>query len=455
MQYFLFFVLLNLNTFQFFQTKSSFLVNAYTYSMQRNVTLSNGIQLPLVGLGVGNLDPKSIPDLLHASIQENMQYRIIDTARSSRNEDIVSDSLSDSVSFSSNSSPTLNQIGEIQIVTKVWYTHLGYARTKLSIEESLRDLGEFVKVHMLLHWPRCDDRTEWMHCQEEEDALPDYVKEAGPSPLLNPSGDDAAWKASWKAMEEAYENFDQILSIGVSNFHPDDVRHLVEEYTVAPHIYQGHLSWVFNEPSLFELLKQHNITYQAYNVIQGVFSNIEERPWSRHHLERIAMEVSHPEDILSWPRLLIAFLSQYNIGVVVRTSDEIHLLENSPVNIAPVPHLNDVQSLDMEEIIKTLLQDKDVQKPDEILLQEQAMEGPKPVRAVFTNNLENTPVDLFWVHEVTGEHVKVGIDVEPGTHNELTTFKGHQFVAKAQDGSMFQFNINQDHEDEQFFSIEL
>merc|ERR1712071_284437 len=119
--------------------------------------------------------------------EEHMKYNLIDTSRESRNEKLIANLLD-----------STGRIGNTHVITKVWYTHLGYERTKISVEESLKDLAPFKNVHVLLHWARCDERIEWMKCEAEENALPTYVKEAGPSPMLNPSGKNAAWKGSWR-----------------------------------------------------------------------------------------------------------------------------------------------------------------------------------------------------------------------------------------------------------------
>ena len=63
----------------------------------------------------------------------------------------------------------------LHVVTKVWYSHLGYERTKISVQESLDQLASKntrqVYVHMLLHWARCNDEIEWMNCEEEENNI--------------------------------------------------------------------------------------------------------------------------------------------------------------------------------------------------------------------------------------------------------------------------------------------
>ena len=86
--------------------------------------------------------------------------------------------------MASNTDAALRDTRGLHVVTKVWYTHLGYGRTKLAVEEMLAGLNGCCEVTMLIHWPRCRDDISWMHCEEEEAYLPQRVKDAGPPPCL-------------------------------------------------------------------------------------------------------------------------------------------------------------------------------------------------------------------------------------------------------------------------------
>merc|ERR1712151_1353175 len=90
-----------------------------------------------------------------------------------------------------------------------------------------------VKIHMLIHWPRCFEGIEWMKCEEEEDALPTNVKELGDDvPHKNPM----AYLKSWHAMEDMYqEHYPTLASIGVSNFEENDLSILLESARIKPH----------------------------------------------------------------------------------------------------------------------------------------------------------------------------------------------------------------------------
>lgn len=409
------------------------------------VTLSNGLRMPKVGLGVGNMPNDAIADIIQQAMKDDLKYEILDTSRASRNEHIIANGLMKAFDQNEDEIPT-------QIITKVWYTHLGYERTKISVQESLDDLGDLSDVHVLLHWPRCYPSIPWMRCEEEENDLPDYVKHAGPSPLEDP----AAWKGSWRALEELYHENDRIISIGVSNFIARDLQELVDEFDVKPHIYQGHLKDLFMEEGLFDILQENRITFQAYNVIHSTFFTLEDKPFARFHFERIANAISRADDPINWPRLVFGYLTQRNITLTVRSTNHIHLQENSPESVARVPILNEMQNIEMREILFYLLTGRDTPKPANYVPpnEQRRADNPPPVHATFMNKLMDA-VDLFWVNNETGEHVLVANDFKPGAENSLSTFPGHSFVAKGRGGSFHHFIVDRFAEREAYFTIEL
>ena len=265
--------------------------------------LTSGISIPLVGIGIGNLAHDSIPSVvrnqLAQSSGDDRGIRLIDTASVSNNEEILSRAI-ESAGLLRSLKRTLRGKNDdddddapIHIVTKVWYTHLGYERTKLSVKESLHKLQQqqstkgsssskrLIHVHFLLHWPRCDDTITWMNCEEEEKNLPIRVKSIGPPPHLDK---DNAYKGSWKALEDVYFEREQLVlqqqsnsnnsfqlhiaSIGVSNFNIDDMKQLISMARVIPHIYQGDSWLVLHDPLLMDLLFEHKIFFQAYSIFE-------------------------------------------------------------------------------------------------------------------------------------------------------------------------------------------
>ena len=175
---------------------------------QPTVELTSGVSIPLLGFGIGNLPHEQIFDVVHAQLKGSSSV-VVDTAHASHNEKILADAIADfdahgdEHSHTRGGSSDSEDLPPIHVVTKVWYTMLGHERTKISVEESLNELQvasntRQVYVHMLLHWPRCNDDIAWMNCEREENELPKHIKEAGPPPHRNKA---KAFLESWIALE--------------------------------------------------------------------------------------------------------------------------------------------------------------------------------------------------------------------------------------------------------------
>eukprot|EP00976_Prorocentrum_cordatum_P007906 157233-Prorocentrum_minimum.AAC.2 len=324
--------------------------------------LSNGLFFPQVGVGVGNLQPDSIPSILSSAYLENNKRGIpllIDTARASNNEHIVQSALVDS--------EVHDDDAEVYVVTKVWYTHLGYGRTVLSVLDSLKALSASPKtqssiklrVTVLLHWPRCDDAIPWMHCEEEERSVEERVKWAGPSPLADKC---CAWKGSWKALEDLYDA-GLVSAIGVSNFNVQELNELLAMCRIVPHIYQGS-AWTFLfDPNLVTTLRSNRILYQAYAVMNGVLQRGEQglAPAAYQTMQSIANQLS--SEVQGSPcsasQLLLAWLVQSDVSIIPRTSSLHHLAQNGAAAISRVPRLTSDQADAIEGAVKSLLRGQD------------------------------------------------------------------------------------------------
>ena len=141
----------------------------------------------MVGIGAGNIARQKIPLMINEAMYS---VRLVDTAKAQSNESLVARSILRWLKSQHKVKDFDPSQHVIHVVTKVWYTHLGYERT-----ESLNDLssiliiskniGYQVKVHTIIQYPRCYDDIEWMRRQEEEIEL-DARTRAGPDPSLDP-----------------------------------------------------------------------------------------------------------------------------------------------------------------------------------------------------------------------------------------------------------------------------
>jgi len=152
-------------------------------------TLSNGVQMPILGYGVYQVTKdeceRCVSDALRAG------YRHIDTAQSYFNEEEVGNAIQKS------GIPR----EELFITTKVWVEHYGYDACWASVLESLRKLKTDYIDLMLLHQPFSD------------------------------------YYGAWHALEDLYEK-GKLRAIGVSNFYPDRLVDICSFARIKPMVNQ-------------------------------------------------------------------------------------------------------------------------------------------------------------------------------------------------------------------------
>ena len=109
-------------------------------NLQTKVKLNNGVEMPIIALGVwqSHEDTKqAVLDALQAG------YRHIDTAACYKNEKDVGEALLES---------NVDR-EEIFITTKLWNPDIRADKTREAFEESLKKLGlDYIDLY-LIHWP--------------------------------------------------------------------------------------------------------------------------------------------------------------------------------------------------------------------------------------------------------------------------------------------------------------
>jgi len=154
------------------------------------VTLSNGVEMPIIGIGLWQVnDQQEAENAVYEALKTG--YRLIDTAEGYLNEEAVGRAIQRS------GIPR----EEIFVTTKVWVQNAGYESTRRAFEKSLKRL--------------------------QLDYLDLYL-------IHQPFGD---YYGTWRAMEELYRE-GRIRAIGVSNFLPDRLMDLVMHNEITPHVNQ-------------------------------------------------------------------------------------------------------------------------------------------------------------------------------------------------------------------------
>lgn len=193
-----------------------------------NVTLNNGVKMPILGFGTYGLNGEVCKDSVADAIL--LGYRLIDTATVYRNEEFVG--------------AGIKQSGikreELFITSKVWVDDSGYEKAKKAFETSLDKLGTDYLDLYLIHRPRGDV------------------------------------KGSWKAMEELYKE-GKIRAIGVSNFEPQQLDDLMASFDVTPAVNQIESHAFFQQNKAHAYMKPHKIQMEAWAPLaegrNGLFTN--------------------------------------------------------------------------------------------------------------------------------------------------------------------------------------
>jgi diketogulonate reductase-like aldo/keto reductase len=375
--------------------------------------LVNNNKIPLVGYGVGNLQHHLIKGMVSAALQDDKKIMLIDTARASSNEDLVAAGIVKGVEKLGAKGKT-----EVHVVTKVWYTHLGYERTKISVKESVRALQAAIddekidlKLHILIHWPRCYPDIPWMNCEEDEKELPDEVHEAGPDPALNPD----SWKESWRALEDLYLSDEYpIASIGLSNFHLSEIEETADFARIRPHLIQVNLWSLLYDSQLVDYCHQRRIHVQVYNAMQGTVTQPDLAPKAFHHVQKVARDLSEElGELLSPAQVILAWLIQHGISVIPRTSSIVRLEENSAVALSDIPALSDHQVETIAHAIEAFMSGDDLKED---------------IHVSVTFHSVSKDVMLYWMGDNGDESSEVHVTlIKKGESFEEATFPGHKF----------------------------
>ena len=187
-----------------------------------NVKLNNGIEMPILGLGIYKItDKKELYNAVKWAIDSG--YRKFDTAQFYDNERELGEAI--------------RKMGidrdKVFITTKIWNTNQGYKSTRESFEESLKKLNMDYVDLLLIHWPG----------QKKERYLD-----------------------TWRALENIYQ-IKKARAIGVSNFEIKHLNDIFANCVIAPVINQIERHPNLNRKELIEFCKSHNMNIEAWSPL--------------------------------------------------------------------------------------------------------------------------------------------------------------------------------------------
>jgi diketogulonate reductase-like aldo/keto reductase len=265
--------------------------------LKENFTLSNGVNIPKLGLGTWLINDDKVAEAVRAAIETG--YRHIDTAQAYGNERGVGEAV--------------RKCGvpreEIFVTTKLDASIKNYDGAVAAIEGSLQKLGlEYIDL-MIIHSPQ-----PWTNFGEV-DRFFEGNREA------------------WRALEEAYKT-GKVRAIGVSNFEKVDLDNILENCTVKPMVNQI-LAHVSNTPGeLIDYTKSKDMLVEAYSpVAHGeIFKNQEVAEMAKKY----GVTVS---------QLCIRYCLQLDMLPLPKTANPAHMKENSGVDF-------EINHADMEVLKK-------------------------------------------------------------------------------------------------------
>jgi diketogulonate reductase-like aldo/keto reductase len=198
--------------------------------LEETFTLSNGVEIPKLGLGTWFISDKDVGQAVKDAAK--IGYRHIDTAQAYRNESGVGEGIR---------ACGVNR-KDMFVTTKLAAEVKSYKKAVTSIDKSIKTMKLDHIDMMIIHSPQ-----PWTKFREEERFF-DGNREA------------------WRALEEAYKA-GKLRAIGLSNFEKPDIDNILGSCDVKPMVNQI-LAHVSNTPKeLIQYTQDKGILVEAYSPV--------------------------------------------------------------------------------------------------------------------------------------------------------------------------------------------
>lgn len=181
------------------------------------VTLNNGVQMPMLGLGTFLLTPDEAENSVLLALKNG--YRLIDTANAYVNERAVGRGIQKS------GVPR----NEIFVETKLWPV---FYEDDTAVDKTLERLGTDYIDLMILH---------------------------------QPAGN---YLAGYKQLEKGYKE-GKLKAIGISNFNEDEIKDILQHCEIKPSLIQVEAHPYYPQTTLNRFLKQYDIVLQSWYPLGG------------------------------------------------------------------------------------------------------------------------------------------------------------------------------------------
>lgn len=252
--------------------------------LEEKYTLSNGVEIPKLGLGTWGISDTDVVQAVKDAVQ--IGYRHIDTAQGYFNERGVGEGI--------------RACGvkreEMFVTTKLDAAVKSYQAAVASIDSSLKALGlDYIDL-MLIHSPK-----PWTEFHKDEPYF-------------------AGNRETWRALEEAYQA-GKLRAIGVSNFEEPDLDNILESCIVKPMVNQI-LVHISNTPQeLIQYTQGKGILVEAYSpVAHGELMKNQE-----------VIKVTEKYGV-TVPQLGIRYVLQLGLLPLPKTANPAHMKNNADVD---------------------------------------------------------------------------------------------------------------------------
>ena len=182
----------------------------------QTVTLNNGVEMPILGLGVYQLtEPGECERVVSEALE--LGYRSIDTAASYRNEEAVGRAIAAS------GIPR----DELFITSKLWIQDAGEKPARAAFERSLERLGlDYLDLY-LIHWPIGD------------------------------------FYGSWRALENINKE-GLSRAVGVSNFYPSRLVDLILHNEITPAVNQVETHPFHQQVEAQKVMQEYDVQIESW-----------------------------------------------------------------------------------------------------------------------------------------------------------------------------------------------
>lgn len=268
--------------------------------LQEKYTLSNGVNIPKLGLGTWFISDEDAIKAVKDAIE--IGYRHIDTAQAYMNEHGVGEGIRNCGIARK----------ELFVTSKLAAEIKSYDLAVAAIDNSLKTMGLDYLDMMIIHSPK-----PWMEFHEENAYLEGNLE-------------------AWRALEEAYKA-GKLKAIGVSNFQQPDIENILKSCSVKPMVNQV-LAHISNTPGkLIDYCETNGILVEAYSpVAHGELMKNQE-----------VLKMAEKYDV-SVPQLSIRYCLELGLLPLPKTANPVHMKNNANVDFV-------ISGEDME-ILKSMKQ---------------------------------------------------------------------------------------------------